>query len=108
MKLKEKFKRWLLKEEIERNEILFETARKKCVEMESRIKDVLGTIEVAVDVHEYNDSWAVICVNGKSDYVKFCNLGASDLREIQSFLKRFEYSKRIVDSAPHLRRYFKY
>lgn len=43
-------------------------------------------------------SWAVICVHGKMDYVKFVDMSHRDIMEIAKFLKRFEYSNRITDS----------
>lgn len=55
--------------------------------------------DVGVDVarDEYH-SWAVVCIHGKMDFIKFVPLNHSDIREVVQFLKRFEYSKRVVDS----------
>lgn len=55
--------------------------------------------DVGVDVarDEYH-SWAVVCIHGKMDFMKFVPLNHSDIREVAQFLKRFEYSKRVVDS----------
>ena len=46
-------------------------------------------------------SWAVICVHGKMDYVKFVDMSHRDIMEIANFLKRFEYSNRATDSPLH-------
>ena len=43
-------------------------------------------------------SWAIICVHGKMDYVKFIDMSHRDIMEISHFLKRFEYSNRVTDS----------
>lgn len=64
-----------------------------------RVKNVLGNLDISVDVHHYSPSWAVISIQGKkSDYIKFINLGAADMSEIQHFLRQFERSK--VDCSP--------
>lgn len=46
-------------------------------------------------------SWAIICVHGKMDYVKFVDMSQRDIMEIAHFLKRFEYSNRVTDSPLH-------
>ena len=46
-------------------------------------------------------SWAVICVHGKMDYVKFVDMSHRDIQEIARFLKNFEYSNRVTDSPIH-------
>lgn len=43
-------------------------------------------------------SWAVICVHGKIDYVKFVDMSQRDIQDIAYFLKKFEYSNRVTDS----------
>lgn len=55
--------------------------------------------DVGVDVtrDEYH-SWAVVCIHGKMDFMKFVPLNHSDIKEVARFLKRFEYSKRVIDS----------
>ena len=58
IKFKRKFKEWLFKEEISNSEHLLTRATKEYEEMSKKMKDVLGVIEVAVDVHEYHsESW---------------------------------------------------
>ena len=61
---------------------------------------------VAVDHHFKQDSWAVIKVDtgDGSCYLKFIDLGKSDLREIQEFLRKFERSR--IDSTPDVMREF--
>lgn len=43
-------------------------------------------------------SWAVICVHGQRDYVKFVDMSQDDIRSINTFLKQFQYSNRVTDS----------
>lgn len=56
--------------------------------------------DVGVDVgfRDNYHSWAVVCIHGKMDFMKFVPLNHSDVREVARFLKQFEYSKRVVDS----------
>ena len=72
---------------------------------EKRIKNILQNIDVSVDVHEYkySPSWAVVSLQGqKTDYIKFIDLRDSDLREIGSFLRRYEREANIkIDASPN-------
>ena len=73
------------------------------------INEIFDKFDVSVDVHEYEPSWAVISLQGKKmDYVKFIDLGDSDIREIASFLRQFERRHNIkVDARPDLRAWLK-
>lgn len=68
--------------------------------------------DVAVDVgfHDSERSWAVVCVEGRPEYVKFIPLSGADARTVMDFLRQFQYSKLIVDSPlrfkDELQRYF--
>lgn len=123
--IKEKLKQWLFADEL--NEIntkldyltkdysllkeSTETARKKYREAEQKCnsakqeikkcKEFMNQIcDVGVDVgfkDEYH-SWAVVCIHGRMDFIKFVPLNQQDIRYVQQFLKQFEYSKKVVDS----------
>lgn len=124
IKLKDKLRKWLFSEELGelradidyvKNEYewlksvtsgsinLFNKARSDCNSATKEIKECKEMMNqicnVGVDVarDEYH-SWAVICVHGKMDFLKFVPLNNSDVREVSQLLKRFEYSKRVVDS----------
>lgn len=60
---------------------------------------------VSVDVHMKEKSWAVINIGTKGGgcYLKFVDLGQSDLREIQRFLSQFETKQ--IDASPFDRRF---
>jgi hypothetical protein len=100
---------WIFKKEL----IELEKATKKCNDafinyqiQEKRIKNLLGNIDVSVDVHHYSPSWACISIQGqKMDYIKFIELGDADLREISNFLRRFDRGK--VDASPHESKYLR-
>lgn len=121
MKLKEKLKKWLFADEIQRINRIERTiddsvhrfrmasvqlgdaenqlhSAEKEVEECRRLITQLVDIGVDVGFHSEDHSWAVICIAGKQEYVKFLPLETRDARDVLRFLKQFEYSKRIVDS----------
>jgi hypothetical protein len=84
---------------------IYETINNKYFELYYKQKELKQKIDlydqllnISVDVHEHSNSWAVICVNGKCDYVKFVDLGQSNIREISRFLRQFEKSNKIIDT----------
>lgn len=124
MKLKEKFKNWLFKEEIndiketkEKYDELLKTVdrayrmTREAQEMHDKSHTLLSDChkfmnsicDVGTDIGYTTSehSWAVICVHGKMDYVKFVDMHQSDIRTIVEFLKNFKYSNRVTDSPLH-------
>jgi hypothetical protein len=65
-----------------------------CHKFMNSICDVGTDIGFRSDDH----SWAVICIHGKMDYVKFVDMNQKDIHSIVNFLKNFEYSNRVTDS----------
>lgn len=65
-----------------------------CRKMMNSITDV----GVDVGFHSEDHSWAVVCIQGRPEYVKFIPLEHRDAVDILRFLKQFEYSNRVVDS----------
>jgi hypothetical protein len=93
---------WLFAEELKK---LDRTVKSYETE-EKRIRNLLGNIDVSVDFHRYSRSWAVISIQGqKTDYIKFVDLGESEIRAIQNFLRNFDRSK--VDCSPMESKFFK-
>lgn len=86
--------KWIFKEELQE---LYSSIKEY-----EKIYSIIGKMEISIDVHQdplrYSKSWAVISIQGKRDYIKFINLGDSDLREIQRILNHFEKSK--IDATP--------
>lgn len=129
MKLKEKLKHWLFKEEIkelaelkknyEKYMISFEKAKaladeardehRKSHYLLTECRKLMNSIcDVGTDIgfKDTDHSWAVICIHGKMDYVKFVDMSQRDIRSIADFLKNFEYSNRIIDSPLYYREAF--
>jgi hypothetical protein len=128
MKLKEKFKNWLFKEELNH----LKEIKDQCGEIKDQCENVFKKFDIAIervhdaevlhkksqdllsDCHKFmnsicdvgtdigfrsdDHSWAVICIHGKMDYVKFVDMGQKDIQSIANFLKNFEYSNRVTDS----------
>lgn len=68
-------------------------------ELSERIEFILKNFKIAVDHYPRgNESWAVVCVEGKPEYVRLINLSRADVREIAYYLKQFDRDSRIVDS----------
>jgi len=67
---------------------------------------VENIVHIGTDVYksEHGYSWAVICVEGKMNIVKFVDLDRKDAREIFDFLKHFEAGRHCIDAVPN--RYF--
>ena len=116
-----KLKAWLFKDELEQ----FEEAKNEYERLNGRLlesmrafimakeaysdaqklaadsyKLVNSLMDVGVDIEHPPDdhSWAVVCIKGHPEYVKFIPLDHKDIRDVMNFLKHFEYSNRVVDS----------
>ena len=132
-KLKEKIRKWLLeilqpdidalKNEIDESNATLKITQSNCndatrqfkisTQQNEEMKKMYNQItDVAVDVG-FNDpehSWAVVCIAGRLEYVKFIPLSGADVRTVMNFLRQFQYSQTIVDSPlrfkDELQRYF--
>ena len=105
-KIVRKLVRWALKDEIDQLNVGILEIKVQI----NRVKQVLGNIDVGVDVHEYDNkyspSWAVISIQGKrTDFIKFIDLGQREIIDIQQFLRHFDRSK--VDASPHATQFLK-
>ena len=121
MKLKEKIKNWLFKAELndikvikenymkhilslERSKSLYDEARDQHRQSRDLLDDCRKLMNSVCDVgtdigfKSSDHSWAVICIHGKMDYVKFVDMSQRDIRSIANFLKNFEHSNRVIDS----------
>lgn len=132
-KLKEKIRKWLLeilqpdidalKNEINESTTELRFAKNNCneaarqcqisIQQNEEMKKMYNRItDVAVDVgfHDVEHSWAVVCVEGRPEYVKFTPLSGADARTVMNFLRQLQYSQPIVDSPlrfkDKLQRYF--
>lgn len=85
-----------------------ETTLIKSTEAIEKCRKTMNSIcDVGVDVNlrgQY-ENWAVICVHGRTEFVKFVQFSQRDIYEIIGFLKQFEYSNKRID-APHPESHF--
>jgi hypothetical protein len=99
---------WVFKKEL--NDL--EEAVQRTKAQERRLSNLLGGIDVGVDV-DISDkyrarSWACISIQGKqADFIKFVDLGNAELIGIHRFLKHFESNIKI-DAAPDHSRFLRF
>lgn len=114
IKIKEKIKEWLfsseilkikqLEKQIEESTIRLRLASNELDKSKKEIEEcrrlLTQFVDVGVDVSFYPDnySWAVICIAGKPEYVKFMPLAHKDAEYVLHFLKQFQYSRQVIDS----------
>jgi hypothetical protein len=81
-------------------------ATKLCNEVRKTISQLM---DVGVDVHmkNTNHSWAVVCLQGKPEYVKFVHLDHSSCRELMRYLRQFESSNMTIDSPMNFKEFMK-
>ena len=58
-----------------------------------------GGMDDDLECGRYNDSWAVFCLHGKTDYVKFVDMSSYNVSELSSFFRKFEYSNISIDTT---------
>ena len=78
-----------------------EIRAKEAINLADECRKTMNKIcEVGTDIgfHSKEHSWAVICINGNKEYVKFMPLTGQDAREVMKFLKLFQYSQHTIDS----------
>ena len=110
-KLLRKLFLYLFKEDFQRMKALERNLeglihRQKCATQEAeihaaRIKRLMGNIDVSVDVHHRSGSWAVVSLQGgKTDYIKFIDLGDRDIMDIAHFLRQYDRKNVKIDASP--------
>jgi hypothetical protein len=66
-------------------------------------------IDLGVDVHVHpkgQPSWAIFCIAGKTEYIRFVELKPQDLRSLREWLRHFEGTNRIFDHPPGMEGWF--
>lgn len=71
-------------------------------DIETLHETIRNVVSVGVDMRPSNlnneKSWAVVCIEGNFNVVKFIDLHGADYQEILRYLKRFEGSRMCVDA----------
>ena len=107
--LKCKIKNWI-REEVFKEELEdFRFMKLQCMNASAHSDRALHEVDemkllyqsitnVGVDVDHNRHSWAVICIDGRPEYVNFVDLTGAEARDIKSFINRFNKKKVMVDS----------
>lgn len=109
-KIKNILRQWLFSEEIKeiqslRNK-LYEVD-KICREAYNLAKSISTMLDIGVNIQSTNPhSWAVICIQGKPEYVKFIPLDTKNAKEMIEFLRRFRDSNVTIDAPMFYRNMF--
>lgn len=114
MRLREKFKKWLFKEELQEFEMAMKKNEEATKSLHSAENIYLKSYRLVDDCHKLmnsmmdvgtdngfcsdDHSWAVVCIKGHPEYVSFMPLTHQNTKEIIDFLKHFKYSNRVIDS----------
>lgn len=100
---------WIFKsqlEELNKEIVKAQYTNRRLEKQYEAFNQVLNGIDVSVDVHEYDNryspSWAVISLQGqRTDFIKFVELGDSNIRDISQFLRQYERQAHVkVDASP--------
>ena len=106
-KIRDKLRVWLFETELkdlQKSTIQMQMARNQYSNAYRLVNDCHQLINSMMDVgtdigfHSDEHSWAVVCIKGHPEYVKFIPLSHKDARDVLDFLKRFRYSDRVIDS----------
>jgi len=64
------------------------------------VENIKSLFDVGLDIgmNDYHNNWAVICCNGRPEYVRFIDLKGKDIIELKRFVSRFDSSKVHIDS----------
>lgn len=119
-KLRNKLRNWLFKEELDKINYIERELNQSLERLRLSTIQAEKANELSKESHDTNiqlqrlvtplldtgtdigfreeHSWAVVCIKGKPEYVKFMPLNSGETREVINFLKRYERSNHIIDS----------
>lgn len=82
------------------NALLRHSLRRSNEKIEALHNTLSNVVSMGSDIAPYGrgQSWAVVCVEGKYNVVKFYDLSQKDGREMLEFLKRFEGGRYVNDT----------
>ncbi len=98
-KLTRRFWNWLLLG------LGIQDVRQKQRNIDERLRLIEKLVDVGVDIHTQSDSWVVLCLAGKPEYVEFFSLPKSTLYELKHQLRGLErqYGRMRVDAPLYCR-----
>ena len=75
-----------------------DTYTKESIDRIHRTVESVVSIGTDVHIHDYTNSWAVVCIEGNVNMVKFVDLRRGEARDVLRFLKQFEVGKHCIDT----------
>jgi hypothetical protein len=98
MSIKERLKNWLGISALANNLCNhINDLSEEVSKLQKEIKEWNDFIGVGVDVHVMTDSWAVFCIAGNREIVKFVNINKDDLETLKKFLREAnKHSEHVV------------
>lgn len=84
----------------------FDIHKKQISQFDDKVETIHNTVEnivhIGTDIKQYSNnreySWAVICIEGKMNIVKFVDLDRNNAIDILHFLKQFEAGSYCIDT----------
>ncbi len=62
-----------------------------------QVQEMKSLFQVGVDFKPAGGSWAVICVGGDRDYIRFAKLPGKEIRTLKRFLDQFPLERTWLD-----------
>ena len=74
--------------------------------MNYRLKLIDKLVQVGVDYHFKDESWAVICIAGKAEYVQFARRSNNEARNLLHILSEMKHRQWVytIDAPPFLKK----
>ena len=106
--MKEQIRKWLwkqLKIDSMEHHLIIDRER-----LNKRIKFLESLVSSGIDVHVKSESWAVLCLAGKPEFVKFYRLPQKDMQYLLDTMRELEkrYGNVISDVPPFAREYLRF
>lgn len=88
-----------LKSDISTHKKTMSSQSKVIEEMQKRLDVLMNLVDVGMDVNLVrHGSWAVVCLKGKSNYIKFAPIDETSINEMVAFLEKYNGANIIVDA----------
>lgn len=75
-----------------------DTLNRKLLSNHDRIDTLYNLTDIGVDINQNSPSWAVVCLRGKQEIVRFYGADENTIQEIRKFLRHFNRDQSIIDA----------
>lgn len=101
MSIREKLKLWLFQDEINTMFNMLTQIRRLEKELDECKQLLTPALDIGADICMSNEpSWAVICIAGKPEYVKFKALDRKTAHDLLKWLQSYKESRSMVVDSP--------